>query len=500
MKELFKDLFIFEMANNHQGSVEHGLEIINAMGKIVRKDKIRGAVKFQYRDLDSLIHPDFAKRNDVKHIPRFLSTRLSKDEFLTLVNAVRDQGLITICSPFDEPSVSLLLDHGIQIIKIASCCAKDWPLLEVIAKTKRPVICSTGGLTLYDIDNIVSFFTHRNVDFALLHCVSLYPVPNHEVQLNFMERMIRRYPYVPVGYSGHESPNNLDVVKIAIAKGATILERHVGIEKDDIKLNTYSMNPSQTDTWIRSALSAKKICGNESHDKRITQAESESLLSLIRGVYALKDIKKGSNIKRRAVFFAMPCQEGQITSGEFSENLVASKNYHKNDPINESIEKMRQSNVIHMIRGIIHDAKGLLYEAHIEVGSDFEIELSHHYGMEHFRQFGALIVNVINREYCKKLIVVLPGQQHPNHYHKIKEETFQLLWGDADFIINGIKHELKPGDKILVERGAWHSFTSQNGAIIEEISTTHVSGDSYYEDPKIIKDDPIKRKTILKEW
>jgi N-acetylneuraminate synthase len=196
----------------------------------------------------------------------------------------------------------------------------------------------------------------------------------------------------------------------------------------------------------------------------------------------------------------MPCAESQITSGEFSENLVASKNYHKNDPINESIEKMRQSNVIHMIRGIIHDAKGLLYEAHVEVGSDFEIELSHHYGMEHFRQFGALIVNVINREYCKKLIVVLPGQQHPNHYHKIKEETFQLLWGDADIIINGIKCELKPGDKILVERGAWHSFTSQKGAIIEEISTTHVLGDSYYKDSAINKLDPLTRKTILKDW
>ncbi len=171
MKDIFKNLFIFEMANNHQGSVEHGLEIINAMGKIVRKYKIQGAVKFQYRDLDTLIHPDFAKRDDVKHIPRFLSTRLSKDEFLTLVEAVRDQGLITICSPFDEASVSLLLDHGIQIIKVASCCAKDWPLLEVIAKAEKPVICSTGGLSLYDIDNIVSFFTHRNVDFALLHCV-----------------------------------------------------------------------------------------------------------------------------------------------------------------------------------------------------------------------------------------------------------------------------------------------------------------------------------------
>ena len=54
----FKDLFIFEMANNHQGDVKHGIKIINAMGDLVRKYKINGAVKLQYRQLDSFIHPD----------------------------------------------------------------------------------------------------------------------------------------------------------------------------------------------------------------------------------------------------------------------------------------------------------------------------------------------------------------------------------------------------------------------------------------------------------
>src|SRR3989339_1490887 len=115
MTDLFRDLFIFEMANNHQGDVAHGLRIIQAMGKIARKHRIRAAVKFQYRDLDSLIHPDCRTRQDLKHIPRFLSTRLSRNEFLTMVTAVRDEGMITACTPFDEPSVGTILDHGIQI-------------------------------------------------------------------------------------------------------------------------------------------------------------------------------------------------------------------------------------------------------------------------------------------------------------------------------------------------------------------------------------------------
>ena len=134
------------------------------------------------------------------------------------------------------------------------------------------------------------------------------------------------------------------------------------------------------------------------------------------------------------------------------------------------------------------------------MGEHFEVELSHHYGMKHFRQTGAIIINIINREYCKKLLIVLPGQKHPTHAHKVKEETFQLLYGDLTVEKEGIVTYMKPGDMQTVLRGEKHSFTSVNGAIFEEVSTTAMKSDSYYEDPKIEKLDPIERKTILRKW
>lgn len=502
MNPLFENLFIFEMANNHQGDVEHGIKIIKAMGKIARKHGIKGAIKFQYRDLDTLIHPDYLNRDDIKHVPRFRSTRLTSDDYLTMLHVTQEQGLITICTPFDEPSVSTILDHGIQIIKVASCSATDWPLLEKIAAAHKPVICSTGGKSMNDIDKIVSFFTHRHVDFALLHCVGLYPTPNSAMQLDFMERMQRRFPYVPVGFSGHEAPDNLDVVKIAIAKGAYILERHVGVPTDKIKLNAYSMSPEETDAWIASAMTAREICGRSGNsgnhlEKHVTQEEIESLNSLARGTYAAKPIQKGETIGAEAVYFAMPISDdNQTTSGEFQVGMVASRDYAAHAPMYER----RQITPVNVARSIMHDAKGMLYEAGIEFGHDFVIELSHHYGLQHFRQTGALIVNIINREYCKKLIIVLPGQKHPKHKHELKEETFQLLWGDLTINLNGTTIQMKPGDKLLVERGDWHSFTSTTGAIFEEVSTTHVKGDSYYEDPQIASNDPMLRKTVLEDW
>jgi len=497
-KSIFDDLFIFEMANSHQGSVEHGIDIIKAMGKIARKYNIRAAVKLQYRDLETFIHRDFKEREDVKHIPRFMSTRLNYDQFTQLVDAVRAEGMVTMATPFDETGVDWCMDQGLDIIKIASCSALDWPLLTKAANSRQPLIVSTGGKTLSDIDKIYNFLTHRRCDFAFLHCIAEYPAPLEGLQLDFIDRMNRRYRDITIGYSGHEAPDDNRVPMLAIAKGAKILERHVGLPTETIKLNAYSMTPEQADKWVESALLAKEICKvRKENDKYVSQAELDSLQSLMRGVYAKKDIAEGEEMTEADVYYAMPCQDKQLTSGQFKNGMTATKSYKADEMITE---KPKISGV-GVVRNAIHDAKGMLYEAGIALGDDFEVELSHHYGMKHFRQQGAIIINIINREYCKKYIIVLPGQKHPSHAHRIKEETFQVLYGDLDVQMgDGKEKHLHPGDMQTVLRGEYHSFSSVGGAIFEEVSTQHMKSDSYYKDLEINKKDPIERKTFLKKW
>ena len=217
----------------------------------------------------------------------------------------------------------------------------------------------------------------------------------------------------------------------------------------------------------------------------------------MRGVYAKREIKEGSSISEEDVFYAMPCQEKQLSSGEFKDGMIASKTYR----INEKIVEKAKLTGVGVVRSAIHDAKGMLYEAGIALGDEYEVELSHHYGMKHFRQQGAIIINIINREYCKIYIIVLPGQTHPTHAHKVKEETFQVLYGELDVIMEeGTVKHLNPGDMQTVLRGEYHSFASKTGAIFEEVSTQHMKSDSYYKDPEISKLDPIERKTFLKKW
>jgi N-acetylneuraminate synthase len=311
----------------------------------------------------------------------------------------------------------------------------------------------------------------------------------------FMKRMQERFPNLPVGYSGHEAPDDLDVVKAAVALGARILERHVGLPREDSALNAYSLDDAQTSAWVESALRMRAICGS-GREKEVPAEETRSLHQLTRGTFARRPVRAGETLSRQDVFFAMPCGEGQTTAGEFAEGMVAARDYEEKAPLTES----RTRGPVEVMREAIHDAKGMLKEAGVEIGSQFEVELSHHHGPQQFRRFGAVIINLLNREYCKKLIVVLPGQHHPGHYHKVKEETFQVLHGELDLVLDGRVRHLYPGDMQVIERGQTHEFRSEGGCIIEEISTTHIPKDSHYKDRGIAARDPMARKTIVEAW
>ena len=127
-----------------------------------------------------------------------------------------------------------------------------------------------------------------------------------------------------------------------------------------------------------------------------------------------------------------------------------------------------------------------------------ELEISHHYGLEQFDRFGLTMVTVVNREYCKKVLVMLPGQAHPEQYHNIKEETFVVLHGLMTLKLDGVEQSVGPGDVVTVERGVRHAFHTENGVVFEEISSTHIQNDSFYTDVSIGRN--LHRKTHLTYW
>ena len=499
MKELsLRPLFIFEMANNHSGSVDHGLRIVRAMREVAQDFAFQFAVKLQYRDIDTFIHPDYKTRADLKFVKRFSETRLEWDEYKRIKDAIDDAGMLAICTPWDEISVGKIEEHGYDFLKIPSCYLTDWPLLERIAQSRLPLIGSVAGVSLQDIDKVVSFFRHRNRPLSLMHCVGEYPTRDENLQLNQIELMKKRYPGLEIGYSTHERPDNYDAVKIAIGLGATLFEKHVGVPTDTIKLNAYSATPDQVRAWLQSAAAALAMGGVRDQRCAFAPDETKTLRALHRGVFAKRSVRAGQRLCEADLFYAIPNAEGQIVANDLSKYA----NFHALKPLGPGqpamLDEMRACNSRDQLYRIISDVKKVLKRSKVIVPGQLELEISHHYGLDQFAKFGSTVITVVNREYCKRIIVLLPGQTHPEQYHKQKDETYHILHGEIALALDGVDCVKKANDVVVIPRGVRHGFSTQTGTVIEEVSSCYTQSDSFYTDAAIEQNS--NRKTYVAYW
>ena len=332
--QLFEDLFVLEIANNHLGQLERGQRIISEFSKVVRFNNIKAAIKLQFRDVGKFIHKDFYSHDD-RYIKKTISTKLSFEEYAILVQDVKNSGCITMATPFDENSIQTCVDLDIDIIKIASSDINDWVLIKAIAKTRKPVIVSTGGSSLKDVDDLVHFFAKHEIPLSVNHCVSIYPSEKHELELNQVDFLRNRYPDLVIGFSTHEYNEDIEsTMLIAYAKGARTFERHIDLDYDGIKLSPYNSLPKDLDRWIKAWYKAKEICGSSGIQKRIPpKKEIEYLDKLVRGVYVAKNMKAGDVLTEKDVYLAIPLQKGQISCRELINGEILKTDLKQDEPI-----------------------------------------------------------------------------------------------------------------------------------------------------------------------
>lgn len=150
----------------------------------------------------------------------------------------------------------------------------------------------------------------------------------------------------------------------------------------------------------------------------------------------------------------------------------------------------------------INEALQMLTKASIVFPKEATVNIYHHRGIEQILDIGAMFINIVNRDYCKSYVVMLPGQNYPSHYHRIKRESFYVLFGDLEVNIENTKNSLGPGEMLHVERGQGHSFRTNHGVVFEEISTMYVPNDSVYMDDLIKKASYSQRRTTIdnEQW
>lgn len=333
----FENLFVLEMANNHLGDIDRGLRIINEHSKIVRANSIKAAIKLQFRDVDNFVHSE-SKSLDNRYIKKTLQTRLTEDEFSILVSEIKNVGCIPTATPFDEKSVDLCVKFDFPFIKIASSDINDWPLIEKIAQTKKPVIASTGGAREIDIDNMVKYFDKRGIDLAINHCVSLYPTPDEELALGQIKYLKERYPNNVIGFSTHEFNDWSSSMLMSYALGARTWERHIDINYNNVEISKYNSLPEQIDTWFNYFHVAEKMYGIADRQRRnIKDDEIKYLDNLVRGIYAKKDINPETKIDKENFddyfYMAIPLIKGQLSCREIINGSYIISKISKNKPL-----------------------------------------------------------------------------------------------------------------------------------------------------------------------
>ena len=352
--KIFENLFVLELANNHWGSLSRGKQIVREFAKVVKENKIKAAIKLQFRDVDNFIHKDFKQEGKdteltalpkrTRYIQKTSKTKLTYDEFKELIDYIKKHDCIPMSTPFDEKSVDWCVQMNLSLIKIASSDINDWLLLNKIASTKKPVIISTGGANDKQIDDVIKFFTNRNIPIAVNHCVSKYPSEDNELELDQIDYLKQKYPDLVIGLSTHEYHDWHSSMYISYAKGARTWERHIDIPypagHEQKEVSNYCSLPSQVNEWFKAFNKAKIMCGTSLNERRvIDEKESKYLESLYRGLYLKQDLAKDTKITVEHLYSAIPYQKEieHITSREyFDSDFILNKDLKKDAPLTKN--------------------------------------------------------------------------------------------------------------------------------------------------------------------
>ncbi|HUS12286.1 MAG TPA: N-acetylneuraminate synthase family protein [Pyrinomonadaceae bacterium] len=333
-RNIFEDLFVLEMTNNHLGRLDRGIDIVRQHARVVHANNVRAAIKVQFRDVNSFIHEDFKQRTDIRYVRRVRETEMNKGHYAALIQAIRDAGCIPMATPFDEASVDWCVDFDLPIIKVASADVTDWQLLKRIAATKKPVIVSIGGASEQDIDDMVQFFQEHQTPLAINHCIAAYPHEAEECELNQIDYLRHRYAEHTIGYSSHEHRDWVHSMTISYAKGARTFERHIDIDTDGASIADYSSLPHEIDDWFKAFQTAKRYCGASPKSRiRPLKRETDFLDNYIRGAYATRELPAGHVLTADDVQLAIPIRKGQVSCREFREGEVLLQSCSKGAPI-----------------------------------------------------------------------------------------------------------------------------------------------------------------------
>lgn len=309
----YPPLVIAEIGINHEGDLEKAIRMVDDAHRAGCE-----CVKFQSHVIDDEMIPnDVVPGNASESIWNIMERcALTETEERELKAYVESRDMIFLSTPFSRAAANRLAAMDVSAFKIGSGECNNYPLVEHIASFKKPVIVSTGMNDIESVKLTVEILRRHEVQFALLHCTSIYPTPYEHVRLGALAEMHREFPDAVLGLSDHTLTNYTCLA--AVALGASILERHFTSDKSwpgpDIEI---SMTPNDLRDLIIGSRAIHQALGGS---KTILREEQPTIDFAYACVVATRDIRPGEVFSYDNVWVKRP-GTGEILAVDF-ENVI----------------------------------------------------------------------------------------------------------------------------------------------------------------------------------
>ncbi|MBT4764897.1 NAD(P)-binding protein [bacterium] len=296
---------IAEIGLNHNGSVDLSKKMIDkAISSGVQavklqsykkgrlSSKVRGA-----RYYEELVDSQESTSNFLDKVS------LNKDETREVFQYARDKGITIFSTPFDIESLAMLEELNCEAYKISSMDLVNIPLIKKVAQTKKPIIISTGMSELSDIQSAIdAVLSENNPNVVLLHCVSIYPCPAENANIEMINRLKSTFDCI-VGYSDHTT--GIDISIAAVAIGAKIIEKHYTFDKNmDGPDHNFSLVPSELSSLVKSIRRIELSLLD--HGYGVLPSEIKTVQDLRRSIFFRVDMKEGEIITQNSIEIKSP--------------------------------------------------------------------------------------------------------------------------------------------------------------------------------------------------
>jgi N,N'-diacetyllegionaminate synthase len=291
-------LIVAEIGNNHEGNYALAEELIGLAARAGA-----GAVKFQTIVPEKLVSP--GDKDRIQQLKRF---QLSYEQFERLKKTADREKIIFLSTPFDIES-ALFLKQIVPAYKIASGDNNFLPLIEVVARTGKPIILSAGLTDLNEIrrtkDYIYSIWNETGIssrDLAILHCVVSYPTSLENANLLSISALAGLG--VTVGYSDHTI--GIEAAVLSAPLGARIIEKHFTIDKaySSFRDHQLAADPCELAELVRRVRDAEKMLGGA--EKKVVDAERDALMKVRRSIVVKRDMKEGEKVTMEDIVWVRP--------------------------------------------------------------------------------------------------------------------------------------------------------------------------------------------------